>query len=174
MQRRTKVLLLLVPLLSIAAGIILWLVWLPPWATPLEKRLLGAWEGNGTISGEFSLEIDPDLDRNVSGHKIAGTVTSDSTVQAEFSPDGTYTWYEQQQGQGASKGINISFRVPKEAGEPARWEVIRTRGNKLTLRLHHGEVVFKFQGENAFTMTLPESTYASGTIKFRRSTKPKE
>src|SRR6516165_10955907 len=97
MQRRTKVLLLLVPLLSIAAGIILWLVWLPPWATPLEKRLLGAWEGNGTISGEFSLEIDPDLDRNVSGHKIAGTVTSDSTVQAEFSPDGTYTWYEQQQ-----------------------------------------------------------------------------
>jgi hypothetical protein len=136
---------------------------------PLEKRLLGAWEGSGTISGEFSLEENPDPARKLSGRKISGTVTSESTVQAEFRSDGTYTWHEQHQGPGASKGINASFRVPKEGGEPARWEVIGTRSNKLSVRLHYGEVVFEFQGENAFTMTLPESAHASGTMKFRRS-----
>jgi hypothetical protein len=133
---------------------------------------LGTWEGSGTISGEFSLEVNPDPDHKVPGGKTSGTVTSDSTVQAEFSPDGTYTWYEQHQGQGASRGMNVSFRVPNAGGEPARWEVIGTRRNKLSVRLHYGEVVFEFHGENAFILTFPESAHASGTIKFRRSNKP--
>jgi hypothetical protein len=92
-------------------------------------------------------------------------ITTTCTVQAEFKADGTYTWREQHQGE----GISMSFWVPKEGGPPARWEVVGARGNKLTLSIHSGQVVFDFQEENAFTMDLPESAKASGTITFRRS-----
>jgi hypothetical protein len=92
-------------------------------------------------------------------------VTITCTVQAEFRPDGTYTWKEQHQGD----GINMNFWVPKDDASPARWEVVGARGNQLTIRMHTGEVVLDFQGQNAFTMPLPESTKASGTIAFHRS-----
>jgi hypothetical protein len=165
MKRRTKLLLGTLALLAVGAGLAAWLVWFPPWATPLERRLLGAWEGTGEVSGEFSLDVKPDPERPVPGGKVSGMVTSACTVQAEFKPDGTYTWNEQHQGD----GISMNFWVPKEDASPARWEVVDSQGNKLTVRIHSGEVVFHFQGKDAFTMTLPESAKASGTIAFRRS-----
>jgi hypothetical protein len=101
-------------------------------------------------------------------------MTSTCTIQAEFRPDGTYTWNEQHRGEGDSTGISASFRVPEEGGQPARWQVMRARGNQLTVQLHSGEVVFDFQGENAFTMKWPQSTKTTGTVTFRRSRKPAE
>jgi hypothetical protein len=92
-------------------------------------------------------------------------VTSDCTVQAEFKPDGTYIWKEQHKGD----GISINFWVPKEDGPPTRWEVVGVQGNKLTVRIHSGDVVFDFQDENTFTINLAESAKASGILTFRRS-----
>jgi hypothetical protein len=147
------------------------LVWFPPWATPLEKRLVGIWQGTGKVSGDFSIEVKPNPEQNVPGGRASGKMTSACTVQAEFKPDGTYTWDEQQQGEGASKGMDFNFWVPKKDGEPARWEVVRAWGSKLTIRFHLGEVVFHFQGEDTFTLELPESTKSTGTITFHRSGK---
>ena len=125
----------------------------------LAKRLLGSWEGGGKVSGELSIAPA----QGVPGG--TASVATTCTVQAEFKADGTYTWREQHQGD----GIGMNFWVPKEDGPPARWEVVGAEGNKLTVRMHSGEVVFDFQDENAFTMNLPESVKASGTITFRRS-----
>jgi outer membrane lipoprotein-sorting protein len=133
-------------------------------SSALEKRLLGSWEGSGKVSGELSIAPAKDVPGGTS------SVTTTCTVQAEFKPDGTYTWKEQHQG----GVISMNFWVPKEDASPARWEVVVAQGNKLTVRVHSREVVFDFQGDNAFTMNLPESAKASGTITFRRSSKPKE
>jgi hypothetical protein len=127
----------------------------------LEKRLPGRWEGSGEVSGELNIDPAP----GVPGGRAS--VTTACTVHAEFKPDGTYTWKEQHRGD----GIGMNFWVPKEEASPARWEVVGSRGNQLTVRIHSGEVVFAFQDEDAFTMNLPESAKASGTITFRRSGK---
>src|SRR5262249_50985932 len=162
---RTKLLLILTALLAIAGGLTVWLVWFRPSASAvLEKRLPGTWEGSGKVSGEFS--VPPA--QSVPGGTTP--VTTTCTVQAEFKPDGTYTWKEQHKGD----GISMNVWVPKEAGPPARWEVVRAQGSKLTVRIHSGEVVFDFQDENAFTMNLPESAKASGTLAFRRTGTPKK
>jgi hypothetical protein len=173
MQRRAKLLVLLATPLVTAVAVTVCLLWFPLWATPLDKRLLGAWEGSGKVSAEFGLDVEPDPEANVSGRKVSGRVTTACTVQAEFKPDGTYTWYEQEQGEGASKGMSVTAWVPQKDGDPARWEIVRAPGNQLTLRIYLGEVVFHFQGEDAFTMEWPESTQASGTVTFHRSGKSK-
>jgi len=126
----------------------------------LEKRLPGKWEGSGQVSGELS--IAPAQAALPGG---TASIITTVTVHAEFKPDGTYTWKEQHRGD----GIDMSFWVPKEDASPARWEVVGAQGNKLTVRIHSGEVVFNFQGEDAFTMNVPKSAKASGTIAFRRS-----
>ena len=160
MRQRARLLLPIATLLLIGVGVVVWLVWRPPWvASALEKHLLGSWEGCGQVSGEMSLTPA----QGVPGG--TASVTTTCTVQAEFKPDGTYTWKEQHQGD----GISMSFWVPKEDASPARWEVVGAQGNELTVRIHSGEVVFRFQDKDAFTMTLPESAEASGTITFRRS-----
>jgi REP element-mobilizing transposase RayT len=164
MQQRMKPLLLIATLLLLGVGMAVWLIWWPPWTSALEKRLLGSWEGSGKVLGELSIAPG----KGVPGGTFS--VSTTCTVQAEFKPDGTYTWKEQHQGD----GISMNFWVPKEDASPARWEVVGAQGNKLTVRLHSGEVVFDFQGANAFAMNLPESAKASGTIAFRRSRKPKE
>jgi len=160
MQRKTKRFLAIAVLLSLGVGTVVWLFQWPPWGSPaLEKRLLGRWQGSGTVSGD--LTIAP-------ASEIAGgtaSITTTCTVQAEFNPDGTYTWKEQHQGD----SVSMNFWVPKEDASPARWEVVGAQGNELTVRIHSGEAVFHFQDKDAFTMTLPESAEASGTITFRRS-----
>jgi hypothetical protein len=159
MRRRTTILLFLTALLAIGSGLAVWLVWFRPSASSdLEKRLLGSWEGSGKVSGELSIAPA----QGVPGG--TDTVSTTCTVQAEFKRDGTYTWKEQHQGD----GISMNFWVPKEEGPPARWEVVGAQGNKLKVRIHAGEVVFDFQDENAFTMSLPESAKAIGTLAFRR------
>jgi hypothetical protein len=159
MQRRTKLLLYLTTLLVIAGALAVWLIWFRPSASSvLAKRLLGSWEGSGIVTGELSI---------APGQGVPGgsaSVTANCTVQAEFKPDGTYTWHEQHKGD----GISMSFWVPKEDGPPARWEVVGAQGSKLTVRMHSGEVVFDFQDENTFTMSIPESTKTSGLLTFRR------
>ena len=92
-------------------------------------------------------------------------MTADCTVQAEFKPDGTYTWNEQHK----AEGISMSFWVPKDDGPPARWEAVHAQGRNLTVRIHSGEVVFEFLDANSFTMSIPESAKASGILTFRRS-----
>jgi hypothetical protein len=166
MRRRTKRLLFLItPLALGAVGIAVWLAWFPPGrASALSKRLVGRWEGSGKVSGELSMTSTGGL---LGG---AETVTTTCTVQAEFRPDGTYTWNEQHQGD----GISMNFWLPKEGAPPARWEVVGARGNQLTVRMHTGDAVLDFQGENAFTMALPESTKGSGTITFNRPDKSLE
>jgi len=160
MRRRTKLLVPIASLLAIGVGVAAWLVWWPPWVpSALEKRLPGRWEGSGKVSGEMSLAPA----QGVPGGTTS--VTTTCTVHAEFNPDGTYTWKEQHRG----GGLDLSFWVPKEDASPARWEVVGAQGSKLTVRIHSGEVVFDFQGADAFTMNLPESAKASGTITFRRS-----
>ncbi len=174
MQRTAKLLLFSATLLVIAAGTGVWLVWFPPWAVPLEKNLLGAWQGTGRVSGESSIEFKPDPAHGIAGGRSSDTTTSVCTVQAEFKPDGTYTWCEQSRGDGSSKGMNIDVSIPSNGGEPARWEVVRAQGNKLTVRILFGEVIFDFQGKNAFTMDIPESTKSTGTIAFLRSAPSKQ
>jgi len=157
MQGMTKRLLAFAILLSLGVGAAVCLVRWPPWGSPsLEKRLLGRWQGTGTVSEDLiiaHLEIP------------GGTITTACTVQAEFNPDGTYTWKEQHQGD----SLSMELWLPKEEGPPSRWEVVRAQGNKLTVRTHSGEVVFDFQNADAFTMKLPDATKASGTIAFRRA-----
>src|SRR5262249_52965700 len=149
----------------IVGGLTVWLIWFrPSTSSVLEKRLLGTWEGSGKVSGELSVAPGEGVPGGTS------SVTTTCTVQAEFKPDGTYTWKEQHKGD----GISMNFWVPKEEGPPARWEVVGAQGNKLTVRIHNGEVVFDFQDENAFTMNLPESAKASGTLAFRRSKAPEK
>jgi len=159
MRQRTKLLLFLTALLAITGGLAVWLVWFRPSASSdLEKRLLGSWEGSGKVAGELSIAPA----QGVPGG--TATVTTTCTVQAEFKAEGTYTWKEQHQGD----GISMNFWVPKEDAPPARWEVVGAQGSKLTIRIHSGDVVFDFQGTDAFTMTLPESAKASGKLAFRR------
>jgi hypothetical protein len=160
MRRRAKLLLFLLALVGTGVGVTVWLVWFrPSTASALEKRLPGTWEGSGKVSGEMSIDPAPGVP--------GGTATVDTTctVQAEFKADGTYTWKERHQGD----VISMNFWVPKEDDPPARWEVLGAQGNQLKVRIHSGEVVFDFQDENAFTMNLPESAKATGTLAFRRS-----
>src|SRR5262249_26020401 len=165
MQRKTKLLLCIASLLSIGIGVAVWLVWWPPWvSSALEKRLPGRWEGRGTVSGEMTIGAS----ERVPGGTTS-IITTTCTIDAEFKPDGTYTWKEQHQGD----VVSMSFWVPKEDASPARWGVVGAQGNELTVRIHSGEVVFDFQGEDAFTMNVPESAKATGTITFRRSRMPK-
>ena len=165
MRRRTKLLLFLTTSLASAGGLAVWLIWFRPSASSvLEKRLLGSWEGSGKVSGELSVAPGQGVPGGTSW------VTTTCTVQAEFKRDGTYTWKEHHQGD----GISMNFWVPKEDTSPARWEVVGAQGNKLTVRTHSGEVVFEFQGDDAFTLNLPEPAKASGTITFRRSRNHKE
>jgi hypothetical protein len=146
-------------LLAVGVGAAVWLIWFPPWATALEKRLVGSWEGSGKVSGEMTLDMT-----DVQGSKITSRASSTCTVQAEFKPDGTYTWKEHHQGE----CIHMDFSLPGGGAAPPRREVIRARGSKLTVRIHYGEVVFDFDGANSFSMDLPESAKASGTLTFRR------
>jgi hypothetical protein len=96
----------------------------------LDKRLLGTWHGSGQVSGEWSLEVKPDPKQGIAGSKTSGRMTSGCKVEAEFNPDGTYTWAEQQQaeGTGTTRRITLTLRVPRKASESARWEVISARG----------------------------------------------
>src|SRR5262249_20750532 len=143
MQRRTKLLLLIASLLAIGVGVAVWLVWWPPWvSSALEKRLPGRWEGSGKVSGEMSIQMSIPPAQGVPGGPAF--ITTTCTVHAEFKPDGTYTWKEQHRGD----GIDMSFWVPKEDASPARWEVVGAQGSKLTVRIHSGELVFDFQGED--------------------------
>ena len=159
MRRRMKLLLFLTTFLAIAVGLAVWLIWFRPSASSvLDQRLLGSWEGSGKVSGELSIAPA----QGVPGGTAALATTC--TVQAEFKPDGTYPWNEQHKGE----GISMNFLVPKENASPARWELVGAQGKKLTVRIHSGEVVFEFQGESDFTMNLPESAKAIGTLAFRR------
>src|SRR5271154_5150809 len=94
-----------VGLVSLGAVVAVWLLWFPPWATPLAKRLVGKWEGTGQVSGDFSLDVKPDPEHDVRGGKSSGKVTSAATVQAEFKPDGTYTWKEHHAGGGFEMNV---------------------------------------------------------------------
>ena len=164
MRRRARLLVLVVGLLAIGVGAAVWLIWFSPWAAAaLEKRLVGRWEGSGKVSGEMSIDIPEG--QGVPGGKTAGRINTTCTVQAEFKPDGTYTWQERHQGE----GIHMTFSVPREGAPPTRWEVVRARGNRLTVRILHGEVALVFDGPSSFTMDLPESAKATGTLVFRRS-----
>jgi len=157
----------LVAALALAAIVAVWLMWFPPWATPLDKRLVGRWEGAGQVSGDWSLDIKPNPEHDVPGGKSSGRVTSVATVQAEFKPDGTYTWKEHHSGGGFE--MNVWF--PIDDATPARWEMVSSHGNKLVVRMHFGEAVLDFQGENSFSINLPESAGARGTYSFQRSSK---
>ena len=168
MQRRTTLLLAAVTLVLISAGVCVWLLWFPPWAKPPQQRLLGAWDGTGKVSGESSFEIKPDPAHGVPGGKWSGTITSDCTVHAEFKPDGTYTWQEQQRSGDDKSQMTFTVAVPKN-GEQAHWKVVRADGSKVTIGIHIGEVILDFQGEDMFTLDYPESTKASGHLTFRRS-----
>src|SRR5262249_29738785 len=152
-QRSIKRLLATVILVVIAVGLAVWLVWFPPWVKPLQQRLLGAWEGTADLSSEWSIAVSPQPDQGVPGGKAAGRITTTSTVFAEFKPDGTYTWKQHDVG----NGFRGDFWWPKDDASPSRWTVVDAQGNKLTVRMHLGEVTLDFQGENGFTMNLPES-----------------
>ncbi len=165
--RRTKLLLLVATLLAIGAGAAVWLVWFPPWATPLEKRLLGTWDGSGKISGAWSFDVTPDPAHGIPGGKASGWADSTTTILADFKADGTYTWSVHEKGE----GFSIDFSMPKEGAPPPRWEVVRAQGNKLTVRMSGKEVVFNFQGDDAFTLDTSGPT-SRGTIIFRRSGRP--
>jgi hypothetical protein len=156
-------------LVVLGLGIGVWLAFFPPTAsTALEKRLIGSWEGSGSVSGDMSINIHPG--QAMPGGKTTARVTAACTVQAEFRSDGTYTWNEQHLGEGTSKGFDITIQLPGEGDNLPRWEVSGARGKKLTARTHYGEVVFDFQDDDAFTMTLPEyQTSSSRTITFHRA-----
>jgi hypothetical protein len=171
MQRRTTFLLAAVTLVLIAAGVSVWCLWFPPRAEPLQQRLLGAWDGTGKVSSEFSFEIKPDPAHNIPGGKSSGTVTADCTVYAEFKPDGTYTWREQHRSGDAKSQMTFAVEVPKD-GEQAHWKVVRADGSKLTIGIYLGEIIFDFQGEDVFTLDWPESAKASGHLTFRRPGAP--
>ena len=172
MQRKTTLLLAAATLLVIAAGVSVWLVWFPPRAEPLEKRLLGAWDGTGEVSAESSFDMKPSPEQGIAGAKWSGTLTTACTVQAEFRQDGTYTWKEQHRAGDRNSKMSFEVALPRD-GEQARWKVVRAEGDKLTIQTHLGDVVFAFQGRDAFTMTFPESMKSSGTVAFQRSGRPK-
>ena len=74
--------------------------------------------GRGGLGAEeISVDVKPDPEHNVPGGKTSGRAISACTVQAQFNADGTYTWHEQHQGEGASKGLNFSFWVPNKESE---------------------------------------------------------
>jgi hypothetical protein len=163
MRRRSRSLVLVVGLLPIGVGVAVWLIWFPPWASALGKRLVGSWEGRGKVSGEVRIHVREG--QGVPAGRTTFSISTTCTVRAEFKPDGTYTWVEKHFGDGMSG----EFSLPDKGAEPPRWEVVRADGNKLTVRVHYGEVVFQFDGGTSFTMDLPESAQATGTLVFRRS-----
>lgn len=184
MQRRNKLLEGTAALLTILVGTAALLMWArrtpapsvlrdatttrSPSATPPEHRLLGTWEGTGNFSGDWSIDFHPDPEHGKPGGKASGKMTSASTVQAEFRPDGSYSWNEHYEG----GGFNMNILLPKDAASVARWEFVSAQGNKVTIRIHLGDTVCDFHDENAFTMSLPESTQSRGTYVFRRSSVP--
>ena len=93
-------------------------------------------------------------------------------MQAEFSQDGTYTWKEQHRAEDRNAKMSFDVALPRD-GEQAHWKVVRAEGDNLTIQIHLGDVVFAFQGRDAFTMTFPESMKSSGTLAFQRSGRPK-
>jgi hypothetical protein len=162
---RTKRVVALAIFASMCAGIAVWFIWFSPWRFgDLEKRLVGSWEGAGTITSEWSLDVTPDPEHGVPGGKSGGRITASSTVTVQFKPDGTYTWCQHDNG----GGISFTFWMPKEGEEPPRWKVVQARGRNLTLQTHIGQVVLDFPDENTFTMNLPESSKAEGSYRFQR------
>ncbi len=180
MKRRNILILAAAALLTVGLGAAFWLALFPPWTRaldvrpptpPLEKLLLGAWEGAGEFSGDWSIDIKSDPKQAGPAGKASGRMTSVCTVQAEFKPDGTYIWKEHLSG----GGFNIDVRFPRDDASPARWEVVRAQGNQLTVRIYFDhDAVIEFQGENAFTMALPDPEKGSGTYTFRRSAMPQK
>jgi hypothetical protein len=166
MQRWKKLLLSATALFVIAGPLTVWLIWFPPWvSSKLERRLLGKWVGSGQLTEELSSAPG----EGVPGEKAP--VVTLYTVQAEFKPDGTYTWEEE-----LKEPSSLRFKSFMVLDSPVvRWEVKGSQGNKLTVRMTHNEVtngrevVFAFEGEDTFTIDLPESAKASGTLTFRRS-----
>ncbi len=183
MHRRTVVGVFAVAVLALGGGVAFWLAYSPRQQTRLEQtqapggqnqqalqaRLLGSWEGTGTFSGPGSFEITPAPGQGVSGGKSEWTATITADVHAQFNPDGTYRWSEHSQG----PGFRITIVLPQDDKQPSLWEVVRTQGNELTVRLHNGEVLLVFEEENAFTMNLPGSAGTSGAYHFRRAVMPK-
>ena len=166
MQRWKKLLLSATALFVIAGALTVWLIWFPPWvSSSLERRLLGSWEGSGQVTEELSSAPG----EGVPGEKAP--VVTIYTVQAEFKPDGTYTWEERHKG---PPSFDTQYFI-YIGSDVTRWVVVSSQGNKLTVRMTHNEVtngrevVFAFEDEDTFTMNLPESAKASGTLTFRRS-----
>jgi len=167
-RRRTRFLLLVATLLAITAGGAVYLVWFPPWATPLEKRLLGTWEGHG--SGSWS--TDPDVAPNPVGVPVkerpGWALDYTATVWATFEPDGTYVWVQHEVFTDGSEG---TISVPENGSSPPHWKVVHAQGNTLTVRIFGQERGCNFQGKDFFTMDM-SGPWSSGIITFRRSGAP--
>jgi hypothetical protein len=162
---RTKRVVALAIFAGMCAGITVWFIGFSSWRIgDLEKRLVGTWDGVGTITSEWSLDVTPDPEHGVLGGKSGGRITASSNVSVEFKLDGTYTWRQHDDG----GGISITLSMPKEGEEPPHWKVVQSRGRNLTLQIHIGQVVMEFQDENTFTMNLPESSKAEGSYRFQR------
>jgi hypothetical protein len=70
--------------------------------------------------------------------------------------------------------LNIRLSLPKADEEPPRWKVVRARGNKLTVQMPLGELIFEFQEDDAFTTILAANTAENLSVTFRRLESPEE
>jgi hypothetical protein len=166
MMRRTKFLVGATTFLVVVLGVAALVMWFRPGQRSLEKRLIGAWAGTGSFSGDWSIGVQPKPEQGIPGGNASGRMTTSATVEAEFKSDGTYIWREHLEG----SGIHMDISLPKDADSLAHWEVVSAKGDKLTVRIHFGDVACDFQGENAFTMNLPESAkVGDGAFVFHRS-----
>jgi hypothetical protein len=125
-----------------------------------QEWVVGLWEGEGEVQSQFSMKGP--------GGEIPPTWLPPlrSSIRAEFRQDGTMTWSQHDSG----SGFQFSFTMP-DPNQPEKeccWEVVRTEGRAMAVRLPQGEFRFEFRNANEFTLTYPDELAVKGTLIFHR------
>jgi hypothetical protein len=163
-QRRSRVLIwsgILLGIIALGGGISLYL-WL---ASPaLDDRLIGAWHGEGK-----SRYYPP----HGQGVPASAGVPTTMTVRAEFRRDGTYAWDERHSA--SAPAFLEAYETRAELDKrPARWQVTRAHGDRLTVSLGGMNPVvltITLQGPDTFKLTSkgPSQSVVFDSITFHRS-----
>jgi hypothetical protein len=125
------------------------------------ERLVGSWEGTG--------EERSQIQGKIGAEKVDLPVFLRTAAKATFHKDGTLDWHFSAD----ADGFHFSYTVPdpNKPGDVGHWEVIRSEGDGLVLRLigpEGPEYTVSFHGADEFAMTPVDPAKGTGTIIFRR------
>jgi hypothetical protein len=122
----------------------------------LKNRLVGTWHGEGELPASISIHLGPET------RPTSGPTMANATVDATFSPEGTYRW--SQRNQDSTQFLNTV--VPAGDAAPPPYMIVDTSvfSDEMRLKIAPvGECILKFHGRDAFTLEGP-----GGKLEFKR------